>query len=225
MGATSKPTGKNLSLELQRMAVGKGRRGPLGAGILTIDSTGQQHWQGRETAVPDEIHIQLIDQPEPQDAQKRWDMAQWLTEALERWSDNHLTLNIVSHRGALLRNDRIGQLYPLAAKSHCWTVSVTTDGSDLISTAAIDQVLRSPIDQLHVRITRSGAERSSSRVLSAVKDLIDLRAARMQDRPEVVCRLTVAAADQSTIGQLRQWARKIGAHRVVLAQEHIEESN
>jgi len=207
------------------MAVGKARQGPLGAGILMIDSIGQQRWQGRETAIPDEIHIQLTDEPESQNPQRRWDMAQWLTEALERWSDKHLTLNIVSRHGALLRNDRIGQLDPLASKSHCWTVSVSTDGSDLISTASIDQILRSPIGQLHVCITRSGADRSTSRVLNAVKDLIKLRAARMQDRPEVVCRLVVAATDQSTIGQLRQWVRKIGADRVVLAQEQTAESN
>ncbi len=207
------------------MALSKARQGPLGAGVLMIDSTGQQRWEGRETAVPDEIRIQLIDERESQDAPRRWTMAQWLTEALERWSDKHLTLKIVSRHGALLRNGRIEQLDPLAAKSHCWTVSVTTDGNDLINTASIDQILRSPIGQLHVCIIRSGADRSSSRVLNAVKDLIKLRAARMQDRPEVVCRLAVAATDQSTIGQLRQWARKIGADRVVLAQEPIEELN
>ena len=98
----------------------------------------------------------------------------------------------------------------IAGKCPNWHSRLFTDGQDLTSTATIDAILRSPLGQLKIYIAGLGETKINHKVLEAVKDLVDLRAARCQNHPDIICNLCSHAADTEKLSrEMSRWIRQV----------------
>lgn len=176
---------------------------------------------------PAEIWIYLTDPARdthagPAHPAEQWDFEKWMHEAASRWADKEITLYIVSFDAGLTRNNLLCKLRRPAEAIGKWRIILVTDGKDLTNTAMIDRILRCGLDELQVYPAPPGAGEIAvnPRVLNAVKDLVDLRRARRQNLPRIVCRLcaTGKAADD-----LAQWARQVNIDRLELVDGPTEE--
>jgi len=210
---------RKLPSHVQRMAVRTHRLAPAACRVLTVDPSGQQRWHPSDAEIPDEIHVYLADptnddHDQQSDGSDAWRLDQFLSDALQRWSHKPVVLSIVSTDGQIVRRRVLSQLRLLAEQDHKWRLIVVTDGKDLTSTAVIDQVLRSPITELRICGALAGSDAISNRILNAVKDLIDLRNRRRQERPQVLFRLTAGGNEPVDLEQARRRIKQTGADKV-----------
>jgi len=136
------------------------------------------------------------------------------------WADKRIALHIVSFNAGLTRGHALDQLKPFGGRDHRWTTILVTDGKDLTSTAIIDRILRSPLHEIQVYPAGLSEQAVNARVLNAVKDLIDLRGARMQNLPRIVCR--VCTTGRATV-ELTQWARQVRLDRLDITERQTEQ--
>lgn len=225
--------GQRGAIEDRRITSRARRRRPGPIHKLIIAPDGGQHWHPKiddprmiaTPPVPGEIWVYLTDPrcrlhaaPMPQPS--AWDFGQWLGEAAGQWADRRVLLHIVSFDLALRPSGAVDELSRLAGALTNWRVVLITDGKDLASTAMIDKVLSSCIDEVQVCPDGAGELSRQTRVLNAMKDLIDLRQARGQNLPRVIFR--VCAAGQ-TLDALRQWSRQVGLDRLHVTNRATEE--
>lgn len=134
-----------------------------------------------------------------------WREPEWLASRARQWS----------HETVLLGMSAVDGQAPCSAMSECfakvrriatsWHIVLRTDGQRMTSMPAIHQVLAGPFDEIQFL---SGRSRHSDgmfgeRVLMVIKQLLELRAARKQDRPAVAW-LHEVSAERELGGQQLQ---------------------
>jgi hypothetical protein len=118
-----------------------------------------------------------------------WDFAGWAQTAKTCWADRKITVYFVSFDPVSIKGDVFSRLQILADLGVSWSTRLLTDGKNIMSTAILDQILRSSLQEIEVYVAGLGEPSVSNRVLDAVKDLCDLRRARKQEHPIITCRL------------------------------------
>jgi hypothetical protein len=69
-----------------------------------------------------------------------------------------------------------------------------------------------------------GESTINARVLQVTKDLVDLRTARGQNRPNIICRLCPnPTGGQKMITEISQWVRQAGIDRLEVSDKVTEE--
>lgn len=190
-----------------RTLAGHRRQPPIKNTTLVITPTGQPRSHPPGSAAPDHIWVYVTD-VDPTDR---------LQEAVRTWADRSLALTVVSFDGGLIRSGVIEAV----ATTH-WSVTLITDGADLTGTANIDAVLRAGIDEVHVYPAGLGERAVNRRVLDAVRELVDLRQARGQNRPCIICRV---CADTPAAAELRIWSRQVPIDEWVVAERRSEKQH
>ena len=208
----------------------KRRTPPTATRKLLVLPTGEQQWHppiedlARRPAAPAEVWVYLTDprrdEPAAGGEPGGWRFRDWLNDALQKWGVNDLTMHIVSFNGALLHGNILDELDPLSQTPCRWQVIVLTDGSDLTSMAMIDKVLRAGLHELQVYPAAVGQESVNHRVLSVVKDLTELRQARGQSLPKIVCRVCAGSASAE---EMTQWVRQVNIDRLDIVDKDTEE--
>jgi hypothetical protein len=194
------------------------RQPPIECYKFIVDRNGDPQWYPQaplnETVVPGEIWFQtnVPAQGSPADPSQSeaWNIERWLRELPQRWAEKELVFCILSFDLGLAEADVLDRLASIIPAR--WRVVLVTDGRDLISTAMIDRILRSCINEVQIYpagLTETGV---NQRVLHATKDLIDLRQARGQNLPKIVCR--ICAKSGNAPAELTQWARQVGIDRL-----------
>lgn len=221
------------TFETRRLSSQARRQPPPAAYKLVVTPDGRQHWLPALTGpsatadlpVPSQIWIYLTDPthgqrsgPSPNQTQR--DIARRLTDLVARWSEQTILLYLVSFNAALTHGNVVDRLTSLAEKINHWQTVLISDGHDLTSTAMIDKLLQSPIDELCVSPAAPSGQTVNTRALNAVKDLIDLRHARRQNLPRIVCRL---CADSECLTDLTRWSRQANVDRLDMIDGATEE--
>jgi len=137
------------------------------------------------------------------------------------WADSEISLYIISFNAALIRSGLFDRFDRIAQKARPWQVTLATDGTDLASMAMIDKVLGSRIDRLNIYPARIDEPSLNRRALDASRDIIELRRARGQNRPTIVCR---ACEENPATPELKQWARQTGIDRLEQTDRQTEET-
>jgi len=200
---------------------------------LIILSEGRQVWDPppmdpAKVPVPAEIWIRLSERSEnragPTVQSADWDFARWLEDAQASWSDRKMDLYFVSFGQAFMKPVFFEQLRALADRNLRWQTRFLTDGRSLASIAVIDQMLRSSLEELHIYVTGLGGSTVDTRALSVMKDLVDLRQARGQNHPNIICRLCPnPTSGPRLIAELSQWVKQAGIDRLEVIDKETEE--
>jgi len=203
---------------------------------LIIQPSGQEHWQPplsnlakRERKAPAEIWIRHTDPAEqshagPVDTTISWDFSEWFGRVLPDWSGQKLDVYVTSFGSAFLNPEFFNQLKLIDDHKLRWRTHFLTDGMMLVSTATLDALLRSSLNELIVYVTGIGGSTVNRRVLEAVKDLVDLRRARRQNHPDIICRLCPASGGSAElILDLSLWVRQTGVDRLEITDKVTEE--
>ena len=220
-------------LDAQRQVSRRTRRPPVAARKLIILPSGEKLWhppvddadRRRDAIAPAEVWMYLStpqqDNRWAEGGTAGWSFKDWLTESLQKWANRNLALYVVSFHGALLHGNVLDEL-DLLSKSSCrWRIIVLTDGSDLTSMAMIDKVLRAGIHELQIYPAAPMETGVNRRTLNVIKDLTELRRARGQSLPTIVCRL---AADSASMEEMTQWARQVNIDRLDIVDGKTEEN-
>jgi hypothetical protein len=200
---------------------------------LVIRPSGEDHWvpplnNPEQAKPPAEIWVRLTEPTEQhhtgQANQKlEWDFISRLSRT--RWADQEIDLYFLSFGAAFMRPELFEYLQAVADRELDWRTHLVTDGRDLTSTATIDALLRSSLDELQVYVTGLGESTISYRVLEAVKDLVDLRSARGQNHPNIICRLCPhPASSEKLTTELSLWARQVCIDRLDITDKETEEA-
>jgi hypothetical protein len=224
------------TLEAQRRLTRHGRVSPddLVARKLIIRPDGREHWVPPlenidRPVVPAEIWIRFS---EPQNHNttgpvtpvEPWDFTRWLEAALARWGDRKIDLYFLSFDPVPIRYHVFDRLQALHDRGLRWQTRLLTDGNNIASTAVLDRLLRSGLDEIQVYPAGVGSPVVSQRVLGAMKDFVDLRTARRQNHPKIVGRLCPNPASQAKqIAEVSQWAKQAGIDRMEVTDKHSEE--
>ncbi len=156
------------------------RNGPVVEHKVIVHSDGREEWvpaitgQSQKYAAPASIKIVLSEDGDG----SKWDIGNWLRNALARWSEEEITLSLVCFDFSIVKTNLLNQLVPLDGK-HRWKVLMLTDGKDLTNTAILDKILNAHIDELYIYPSDIGSENLNPRIVEAVKYLVDLRGSRM----------------------------------------------
>jgi hypothetical protein len=203
---------------------------------LIIQPSGQESWlpslsdQARqENKAPAEIWIRLSSpagqsRAEPVDTTVSWNFSDWLERVLPHWSSQRLEMYMTLFGSTFLNADFFEQLKILADRKLRWGTHFLTDGLALTSTATLDALLRSSLNELQVYVTGIGSSTVNRRVLEAVKDLVDLRRARRQNHPDIICRVCPGMdGGAELIRDLSLWVRQTGVDRLEVTDKVTEE--
>jgi hypothetical protein len=202
---------------------------------LTIRADGSEYWSGmilspEHERVPAQIWIHLDEPSKNAPASSElapvasWDFPRWLEQAQAKWGGYPIDLVFVSFGTGFMKPELIEHLQTLAARRLRWSSKLLTDGLNLTSTAAIDALLRSSLDEVIVYVAGVGEAAINARVLQVTKDLVDLRAARGQNRPNIICRICPnPAGGQKIITEMSQWVRQAGIDRLEVSDKVTEE--
>jgi hypothetical protein len=201
---------------------------------LIIRPDGQEHWvppiqDPNQPPVPAEIWIRFSEPQKqshvgPLTASESWDFSRWLQVAQARWADRKIDIYFLSFDPVPIRPEVFDRLRTLHDRGLRWQTRLLTDGKNITSTAILDQLLRSGLDELQVYLAGVGEPVVSQRVLGAVKDFVDLRAARRQNHPKIIGRLCPDPTGQAKqIAELSQWAKQVGIDRLEVTDKETEE--
>jgi hypothetical protein len=202
---------------------------------LTIRADGSERWSGmvlsaEQGCVPSQIWIHL-DEPSHGSGSSpatlsaaNWDFSRWLEQAQPKWGGYPIDLFLVSFGTGFMKPELLEHLQVLSARRLRWSSKLLTDGLNLTSTAAIDALLRSSLDEIVVYVAGVGEAAVNTRVLQVTKDLVDLRTARGQNRPNIICRICPnPAGGQKIITEMSQWVRQAGIDRLEVSDKVTEE--
>lgn len=202
---------------------------------LTVRADGSERWSemilsADHGCVPSQIWIYL-DEPSHGSGSNpaalsdtHWDFSHWLEQAQAQWGGYPIDLFLVSFGTGFMKPELLEHLQVLAARRLRWSCKLLTDGLNLTSTAAIDALLRSCLDEVIVYAAGVGEATLNARVLQVTKDLVDLRAARGQNRPNVICRICPnPTGGQKIITEMSQWVRQAGIDRLEVSDKVTEE--
>lgn len=227
---SSSRSNRSCSLETRRLTTGQTRRPPACAFRLIIQPDGQQRRcpipgntdVSDDRVLPTEIWLNLTLREQDNQAEPRsqFDSRLWFDSAVGKWANQDVTVHIVSFGAAMVRSGLLDRLVCLQDERHRWRVILVGDGADLTSTANIDKILRSCLCELQMYPAGLGDRTVNVRVLNAVKDLIDLRASRMQNRPRIIFR--VCAGGPQTV-ELTHWSRQVRLDRLDITDRDTEE--
>ncbi len=201
---------------------------------LIIRPDGQEYWvpplqEPNHPSAPAEVWIRFF---EPQKQKyagssspaEPWDFSRWLQAAQARWADRKIDIYFLSFDPVPIRPEVFDRLKALHDRGLRWQTRLLTDGKNITSTAILDQLLRSGLDELQVYLAGVAEPVISQRVLGAVKDLVDLRAARRQNHPKIIGRLCPDPAGQARqIAEISQWAKQVGIDRLEVTDKETEE--
>jgi hypothetical protein len=200
---------------------------------LTIHADGSERWLpavGNESdPVPSQIWIYLDgasknDASEPKAASTGWNFPQWLDGAQAKWGGYPLDIVFISFGVGFMKPEFLDDLQVLSARQLRWNSKLLTDGQNLTSTAAIDALLASSLAEVVVYVAGVGESTMNTRALQVTKDLVDLRTARGQNRPNIICRICPNPADgQKMITEISQWVRQAGIDRLEVSDKVTEE--
>jgi len=199
---------------------------------LVVRTDGREEWlppvcDPSRMPVPAEVWIRLST-PDPQarsgPSEPAWDPGDWLRSAVDRWADRRLEVYFVSFDPAPLQAGFFDRVRLLSDRNLRWQTKLLTDGKNLTSTAVLDQVLRSKLDEVYVYVAGLGEPSANGRVLDAVKDLVDLRVARGQNLPKIICRLCPGSPGSSRcVTEITQWVKQAGVDRLEITDKETEE--
>jgi hypothetical protein len=199
-----------LTREDVRRAIGNRRRAPgtCGRRIVRPDGTWVDD-QRREGMPPSEIWLEVGCGRCP---------PEWLTREARHWSDQPILLGIAAPWDHPLEDTTIDVLSRVRSVAPAWRVVLHIDGRGLASTPMIHRVLAGPFDEVWLSTRRAEGrdDGRGERVLAAIKELIELRGARNQDRPSVTWLYGSGRAsepDAEEVQTARTTARQIGVDR------------
>lgn len=233
------PTARSINkvvMDARRRNMGKKRISPseVERPRLTVRADGSESWSGaRQTAESDRVPSQIwiyLDDFTPgavggtEIASIGWDFSHWLEKAQARWGGHPIDLFLVSFGTGFMRSELLEYLQTLAVRRLRWSCRLLTDGLSLTSTAAIDALLCSSLDEVVVYVAGVG-ETINVRALQVTKDLVDLRTRRGQNRPDIICRVcpNPAGGQKKMITEISQWVRQAGIDRLEVSDKVTEE--
>jgi len=224
------------TLEAQRRISRRARSSPedLVVRKLIIRPNGEQHWvppiqDPEDPPAPAEVWIRFFE-PQMQSRTgglsqpESWDFLMWLEEAQARWADRTIDIYFLSFDPVPVRAEVFDRLQALHDRGLRWLTRLLTDGKNIASTAVLDRLLRSGLDELQVYLAGVGEPGINQRVLGAVKDFVDLRTARRQNHPKIIGRLCPDPTGQAKqIAEISQWAKQVGIDRLEVTDKETEE--
>ncbi len=224
------------TLEAQRRLTRHERVSPddLVVRKLIIRPEGQEHWippiqDPQHPPVPAEVWIRfsephMQDRSGPPAPTEVWDFLRWFETAQTRWVDRQIDFYFLSFDAVPIRAEVFNQLKAVRERGLRWQTRLLTDGKNIASTAVLDRLLCSGLDELQVYPAGVGQPVVSQRVLGAMKDFVDLRAARGQNYPKIIGRLCPDPVSQvKQIAEVSQWAKQVGIDRLEVTDKQTEE--
>ncbi len=147
-----------------------------------------------------------------------WVPPSWLETYARRWARQPVTLGVMATEGGAVCEAVFQCLSELGGVAPGWQLVLRTDGTGLTSMSMIHRVLSGPFDEVQFCCgTANGRpDGRTQRVLMVIKQLIELRQARHQDRPEVtwLCETNGSSdTDDAALRALRSTARQLGVDR------------
>lgn len=200
-----------------RRSVGEKRTppGPGPHGRWLVDMSGKVETEAcRDGASPVEIWFRTDDRGGP----SSWHEPEWLEHRARQWASDPVILGL----SAMTGRRPCPALWECFAKirkiATSWRIVLRTGGEGMASMASIHQLLSGPFDEIQFLSGRSRQNGSalSDRVLMLIKQLLDLRTARKQDKPLVAWLHEVPSdqdADQQEIQTLALTARQLDVDR------------
>jgi hypothetical protein len=157
-----------------------------------------------------------------------WWLDGWWDGCLAAWGRAPLRLVLLPTPGAVLLRPVLERLAGIREAARKWQLVAQTRGDGLASMASVDRLLCSPYDEIQFLIGTGvfgGRERgyggsSARRVLSVMKEIVELRGARGLKRPAVVWLWDVAqiAGDPGRLADARTVARQLQVDRFVVPE-------
>ena len=226
---------RSSSLETHRRKVRQYRASPDDKILrrMIIRQNGQSFWlpalMSENIPVPAEIWVQCCRQfpqnhIEPSSGIISWDFVGWYQSVCRQWSDRKIDFYFLNFDPSLIPADFFDKVRGIKDRNLPWKIKLLTDGKNIASTAVLDHILRSALDEIHIYVNGLGESSARVKVLGAVKDLVDLRTARMQNHPEIICRLCPKSAGETKLTtQVSRWAKQVGIDRLDIADKELEE--
>ncbi|MFA5863979.1 MAG: hypothetical protein WC975_04750 [Phycisphaerae bacterium] len=228
-----------VALEARRRVIRRERSSPDDQirRRLIIRPNGEQHWQPgfgtfpppAELPVPAEVWIRFSEPraqnyPEPINGPIQWDFVRWLDASRTQWADRKIDIYFLSFDLVSIKTDLFERLRAIRDRNLRWQTNLLTDGKNIASTAMLDQLLRSTLDEVQIYVAGLGESAINVKVLGAVKDLVDLRSARRQNHPKIICRLcSHLTGGTKSISEISQWAKQVGIDRLEVVDNQTEE--
>jgi hypothetical protein len=222
-----------VALEARRRVIRRERSSPDDQirRRLIIRPNGEQHWQPGfdtfpppgELPVPGEVWIRFSE-PQAVNGAIQWDFVQWLDASRTQWADRKIDIYFLCFDLVSVKTDLFERLRAIRDRNLHWRTKLLTDGKNIASTAMLDRLLRSSLDEVQIYVAGLGESAVNVKVLEAVKDLVDLRSARMQNHPKIICRLcSNPAGGTKLISEVSQWAKQVGIDRLEVTDNQTEE--
>jgi len=215
-----------------RRAVGLRRRPPGPGGRWVVGARGRFEETWPEDSPPCEIWVDL-DRLGPSGAS--WLASTYVGSLASSWADRPIAMVVSASDGARLDEAAWRGVEGIRRAARSWRLVLRTVGDGAASMAVIDRVLSGQFDE--IQLTTGGAPESAltdvgaaglrGRVLSAIKQLVELRNARGQARPLVVWLHENARGVEPEVETARvagRIARQIGVDRfgIVWSSHHYQ---
>lgn len=199
------------------------RHKPVVVYKVIVHSDGREQWVPKRNIHSDPAPASIKVILSENGAESKLDIGNWLKNALARWSENEISISFVCFDFAIVRTNLLQHLSSLNVK-HRWKIMLYTDGKDFTSTSVLDKLLQAPVDELYIYPSDLGSEQLNPRILEVVKDLVDLRNSRMQNKPFIVCRMSPENGKNPRLEeQISQWSRQINPDRFEISTLETEE--
>lgn len=150
-----------------------------------------------------------------------WCTEAWFNDRLSIWGHAKMDVVVAPTPGALLHEQLQDCLFLVRRVTRNWRLIGQTDGSGLASMSSIDRLLNSAYDELQWILTgrleqdTDGRARSLSRIMNAMRELIEIRDRRAQQRPTVIWQYDPSAINDADAERLIQMARQVRVDRLV----------
>ncbi|MBN1341872.1 MAG: hypothetical protein JXQ73_04290 [Phycisphaerae bacterium] len=213
------------TIDEARRAVGATRRppGPHGLWMVGPDGTRTIHG-GQEDTPPCEIWFQS---DHGHCLPKSWNPPGWLDPAVHQWSELPILMGFEAAKGALPSELAWQCFRGVAGAAPGWQLVLRTDGGGVVGMPSIDRVLSGPFGEVQFVCDRTsrGDARGGERVLLMMKQLIELRQARGQERPLVAWIVKTDATGpgrDEIMRSVRSTARQLGLDRFEVVVEQTQ---
>jgi hypothetical protein len=180
-------------------------------------------------SIPTRVLIWLNDPKLPANPSMRLfqnNFEQWIRNAKQRWLDRTIEFDFLLFNTSTFSLDILKEASSKFANTPNWMMNLMTDGLGLTSTSVLDWLLTSLIRKFVVYPSGRSGGALNHRILSFIKDFVDLRTARRQNIPEIICRYCLsgdAVNSEKAADDINRWLKQVGLDKLEITDKETEE--